>query len=458
MQRFRGNARAWPALVVVGLLAACAPAAEPTTMEPAATEVMTEATTPPETGAGQLGSMTIAAGAPIKLAYMLVTAGADQSLGIDSRNGIELAIDDLNGTFMDHPLELDGEDTGCTAEGGQTAATKLAADATILAIIGTSCSSEARPAAPIISEAGLTMVSPSNTAPDLTDPASHAAGYLRTAHNDKVQGKVAAEFVYNELGLRKVATIHDGSPYAEGLVGAFTENFTGLGGTITSAEAVSPTDTDMKPVLTTIAAGAPEMVYFPIFTAAGGFVASQSKDIPELATVKLMGADGLFSPDFLKAAGTAALGMYLSSPDFSTFGSDYAEQFVPAYEAKFGSKPISAFHAHAYDATNMILDALERTAVVGADGSLTVDRQALRDALFATSNFQGLTGSLTCNEYGDCADPRIAVYEISQDNLDKGEVPTTKIYPMGDTAGGTTGGSGTTATEAPAMGEATATP
>jgi branched-chain amino acid transport system substrate-binding protein len=453
MKRFRLPLPALAAGLALALVAACTPPPEPS--PEAAPEMTAAPAASPETAAGPLGAVTIGPGEPIKLAYMLVTAGADQSLGIDSRNGIEIAIDDLDATFMGHPIELIGEDTGCTAEGGQTAATKLAADPSIVAIIGTSCSSEARPAAPIISDAGLSMVSPSNTAPDLTDPAKHAAGYLRTAHNDKVQGKVAAEFVYNELGLRKVATIHDGSPYAEGLVGAFTENFTALGGEITSADAVDPEATDMKPVLTTIATGAPEMIYFPIFTKAGGLVASQSREMPELATVQLMGADGLFSPDFLAAAGSAALGMYLSSPDFSAFGSAYSEQFLPAYEAKFGSKAISAFHAHAYDAVNMILAAVQQVAVEGPDGSLTIDRQALRDALFATSGFQGLTGTLTCTETGDCADPRIAVYQVSQANLDNGEVPTEKVYPM-DEAGGAM--DSMAATEEPAMAEATATP
>ncbi|HMN28878.1 MAG TPA: branched-chain amino acid ABC transporter substrate-binding protein, partial [Caldilineaceae bacterium] len=180
---------------------------------------------------------------------------------------------------LGHPIELVGEDSGCNAEGGQAAATKLAADTSIVAIIGTSCSSEARAGAAILSDAGFTLVSPSATAPDLTDPAKHVAGFLRTAHNDKVQGQVAAQFVAEELGLKKVATIHDGSPYAEGLVNAFTQNFEGLGGSITAAEAVGPTDTDMRPVLTSIAATGPEMLYYPIFTSSGGLITVQSKEI-----------------------------------------------------------------------------------------------------------------------------------------------------------------------------------
>jgi len=424
-------------LLVIALagpvLAACA------ADEAAAPDSGTEATdatgaepgvTPVEMAAEDpLGTLDIAPGEPIKIAYMLVVAGADQALGIDSRRGIELAIADKP-EILGHPVELVGEDSACTAEGGQAAAQKLAADKTIAAVIGTSCSSEARAGAPIISDVGLTMVSSSNTAPDLTDPAKHVAGYLRTAHNDKVQGKVAAEFVVNELKLTKVATIHDGSPYSEGLVGAFEENFQMMGGQITAHEAVNPEDTDMRPVLTRIAATSPELLYFPVFTKAGGYIASQSKEVSGLTTVQgMMGADGLFSPDFLKAAGSAAEGMYLSSPDFSTFGSAYKDKFLPAHEAKYGEKPISAFHAHAYDAYMMIAAALEKVATQDAEGT-HIGRQALRDALFATAGFQGLTGNLTCNEYGDCADPRIAVYRVTAENLAAEEVPTEKIYPM----------------------------
>ncbi len=108
---------------------------------------------------------------------------------------------------------------------------------------------------PTISDAGLVMISPSNTAPALTDPeGTWKAGYFRTAHNDKFQGRVAAEFAYNELGARTAATIHDGSPYADQLQQVFVDTFTSLGGTITFQGAVNVGDTDMRTILTTVAA------------------------------------------------------------------------------------------------------------------------------------------------------------------------------------------------------------
>ena len=410
------------------VLAACpAPAAAPAA-EPAASGDAAA----PAAAAGctdAIGCVDIAADAPIHIAYMLVTTGANGALGTDVMCGVEIVVKE-KGELLGHKLELTGEDSGCNAEGGQAAAQKLAADKTIVAVIGTSCSSEARAGAPILSDVGFSMVSPSATAPDLTDEAKHVAGFLRVAHNDKVQGAVAAKFVSEELKLTSVATIHDGSPYAQGLVGAFTENFEKAGGKIVSAEAIQPGDTDMRPVLTKIATTKPEMLYYPIFVAEGGLVTKQSKDIEGLgAAVKGMGADGLFAPDFLKAAGASAEGMYLSSPDFSAFGSDYSDKFVPAYEAAYGQKPTSAFHAHAYDSANMIIAAIEKVAVKNADGSLSIGRQALRDALFATTDMKGLTGNITCGATGDCGDPHIAVYQITKENIDKGENPTVGIYP-----------------------------
>ena len=193
----------------------------------------------------------------------MVTSGPNGSLGMDSQRGMEIAVADMGGELLGHPIEIVGEDTGCSPEGGQAAASKLASDTSLFAVVGTTCSSEARVGAPIITDAGMSMISPSNTAPDLTDPAKRVAGYFRTAHNDKVQGRVAAEFVYNELGLKKAATIHDGSVYAQGLVNAFAENFKALGGEIVSEQAVNVGDTDMRPVLTTIAAAGPEVDLLP---------------------------------------------------------------------------------------------------------------------------------------------------------------------------------------------------
>src|SRR5690606_16382684 len=133
--------------------------------------------------------------------------------------------------------------------------------------------------------AGLSMISSSNTAPSLTnpDPASGGIwmpGYYRTAHNDLFQGRVAADFVFNELGATTLATIHDGSPYADGLQQVAADRFAELGGEVTFQGAVNVGDTDMRPILTELAANPPDVLYFPIFEPEGNLLASQAKEIP----------------------------------------------------------------------------------------------------------------------------------------------------------------------------------
>ncbi len=371
-----------------------------------------------------VGVVKIKKGDPIHIACWMVVAGPDASLGIDTKRGVEIAIDDKGGKILGYPIKLSVQDTGCNAEGGQTAATKLAADPTIVAAVGSNCSSEAKPGAPILWKAGIATVSPSNTAPYLTDPKRGAEydGYLRTAHNDKVQGAVAAEFAIKKLKINKAATIHDGSVYAEQLQAVFAETFKKLGGTITSQEAVAPTDTDMRPVLTKISTGKPEFIYYPIFIAAGGHITRQVKEVKGLEKVSLMGADGIFSTDFYKAASETAVGMYHSSPDFSAFAAGYKD-FLEKHQKKYGEKPLAPFHAHGYDAAMMIFAAIEKVGKKGPDGTLYIGRKKLRDTLYATKNFKGLTGTLTCDKYGDCADPRIAVYKTTEENVKKLVMP-----------------------------------
>ena len=128
------------------------------------------------------------------------------------------------------------------------------------------------------------MISPSNTGPTLTSADTDAGGiwqpgYYRTAHNDLFQGRVAAEFLYNELGITSLATIHDGSPYAESLAAVAAEVFAELGGEVTFEGAVNVGDTDMRPILTEIASNPPDVLYFPVFEPESNFIAAQANEI-----------------------------------------------------------------------------------------------------------------------------------------------------------------------------------
>ncbi len=370
----------------------------------------------------EFGCVEVASGAPIKVGTLLAISGDTASLGQDSQDGATLAIDYLDGALNDgnlegelvgHTVELSNEDDLCAAEGGQAGATALAADPEIVAVIGTSCSSAALGVADkILSDKGILLISPSNTNPGLTAEGTHQAFYLRTAHNDKIQGAIVSDFVYTDQGLTTAATINDESPYADGLAAAFRANFEAAGGTITAVEAIQSGDTDFKPLLTSIAEGNPEALYFPDFNPACALIAKQAADI--MPDTLLIGSDGCLATDFLETAGAASNGVFASSPDLSVFanGDFYKNEFIPAYKEEFGSAPTSVFHAHAFDAMNILFEAIKSTAIENDDGSLTIPRQALRDAIFATSGWEGITGTITCSELGDCAtDVTIGVFE-----------------------------------------------
>jgi len=382
-----------------------------------------------------IGCVVVGPDDPITLASMLTTSGATAFLGEDSTGGIELAILDWDGEVLGHEIELIEEDSLCSAEGGQTAAQRIAADETVIGAIGTNCSSAGAAALPIISEAGMVMISPSNTAPSLTDPDTEAGGlwlpgYYRTAHNDLFQGAIAAEFAFDVLGATSLATIHDGSPYADGLQAVMAIVFEELGGEVVFQGAVNVGDTDMSAILTEISAAGPDVIYFPVFEPESNFIAAQSLDVSGLEGVTLMSADGSFVDGFAANTGDASVGVYLSGPLVA--GEAY-DEFLAAWDEEIGGVPPSGFHAHAFDATQMLLDAIEEVAIETDDGGLVIGRQAIRDALNAIDGFDGLTGNLTCDEWGDCATGEaLAVFQITQAELDGNWPPPVAWQPGGD--------------------------
>jgi branched-chain amino acid transport system substrate-binding protein len=359
------------------------------------------------------GCVKYDAGAPIRIGTLLAISGDVATLGVDSFHGVQLGVDYLDGKFdakngqlLGHDVSLQSEDDLCSKDGGQAGGTKLAADPTILSVIGTSCSSSALGVADkILGDKGILLISPSNTAAGLTALVGHNPFYLRTAQNDAIQAKVVADFVGTKLGFTKAATIHDESPYATGLTDGFKTFFTGarIAGTVTAAEAITSTDTDFKPLLTSIAQTGPQLIYLPDFNPACGLIAKQAKDIPDLANVALMGSDGCNATTFFDQAGSAGDGFYMSSPIPSPGASSggLLTDFTKAYKDQYGN-PTASFNSNAFDAFNILVEAIKKVAIKGADGSLTIPRSALKTAIFQTKDYQGITGPLTCLETGDC--------------------------------------------------------
>jgi len=407
-----------------------APAA--TTAAPAATTAAPAATTAAPVadylGDGSLGTVEVGSGEDIQIRSLNAISGDVAFLGIPNQRGVEMAIADY-GSIGGHDVSMGtGLDDLCSADGGQAAAQTIVADESVVGVIGTSCSGAAAAAAPLISEANMVMISGSNTSPSLTSDlagtagSNNYAGYYRTAHNDLYQGAAAAGFAVEVLGVSSAAAIHDGDPYTQGLAQAFADAFEALGGTVTTFTAVNKGDTDMIPVLTEIAAGAPEMLFFPIFQPEGDFIVQQASQVPGLDNTTLMAADGLLNSNYMAIAETE--GMYFSGPDIR-YGSNTnqstgqtADGFLAAYNDEWGEDPAAPFWAHSYVATTMLLDAIA-AASYDDGGTLVIDRAGVREYLAGVTDYSGIIGLMSCDAFGDCGSQKITVIG----HADSGDVP-----------------------------------
>lgn len=362
-----------------------------------------------------LGVIRIAKGAPIQIGAYWVLSGADTALGLDEKRGVEIAFKDVGGKVLGHPLKLNAEDDGCNAEGGQTAATKLAANPQTVIVLGPACSSAATPGAPILWQQGIVNICTACTAPALTaaDRKPEYEGFARTVFSDSEQGKADATYVHNVVKAGSVVTIHDGSPYAQQLQQVFADNFKKLGGKVLSQEAIAPTDVDMHPVLTRIASEKPDLIYFPVFTAAAAQIVRQAKETPGLEKTKLMGGGSLLSADFIEAAGPSVVGFIIGYPDLSpeAMGKGYPK-FVEEYKKAYNEAPISGYHANAYDGAMLAIKAIEKVAKSDKDGNLYIGKKALRDAVFA-EKFEGISGPIACDQYGECSQFKPSVLQFS---------------------------------------------
>ena len=380
-----------------------------------------------------IGVVRIPKGAPIQIGGYWVITGADASLGIDSQRGAQVSLKDHKNTIAGHPVKLSVEDDGCNAEGGQTAATKLAANPNIVAVLGPACSSAATAAAPILWQAGITSVGTASTAPSLTAPDRKPAydGFVRTIYSDLDQGAADAKWLYNEMKARKIVAVHDGSPYAQQLATVAANNFKALGGTVLSIEAVAPTDVDMHPLLTRIATEKPDAIYAPLFVAAAAQLLRQSKEIPGLEKTVIIGGGSQVAPEMIQAVGPAIVGYRVAYPDVSpeAMGKSYPKM-IAEYKEMFGELPISGYHANAYDAATMVAMAIEKVAKTGPDGTTYIGRKALHDAIYATT-FDGVGGPIKCDAHGECALFKPAIYEFVNPDpktFKIGENPK-RIYP-----------------------------
>ena len=366
-----------------------------------------------------IGCVTIAPGEPVRLGMLQALSGKVAPLGIGQVRGMELALTDRGHQILGHAVELRTEDTGCSGEGGTVAAMKIVSDSKYIAIFGTTCSSSGATAAKVMSEAGLVMVSGNNSAPFLTSVNGKYApnwqpGYFRTAQNEEHSGKAAAFFAFEKLGLRKAATVNDGDIYTRGLTDGFRQKFEELGGEIVFASSAGKGESNMEPLITGVKNSGAEILFFPLFQPEGNLVVREFRKQKEMEFQKiiLMSDGALIEKTFLADMGKEAEGMYFVGPA-SPPETPEVQRLNSAYREKYGESPHNSYYLNAYDAANLLFAAIEKTAFREEDGTLHIGRQALRDELYATRDFPGVTGLLGCDRFGDCIPPAFNILRLN---------------------------------------------
>jgi len=367
--------------------------------------------------ADPLGCVEIRTDAPLRLGIIQSLSGSVATLGQEQVRGFELALERRNGKLLDHPVVVQIEDTGCQPEGGANAALKIIADPSTVAIFGTTCSSAAATAAEIMTKVGLTMISGNNSAPFLTAINSQRGprwqeGYFRTAPNEESSGPAAAVFAHQILGIRKAATINDGDLYTRGLTDGFSKKFKELGGEVVLNATVDKRDTNMAPVLAAVKSSHAELVFFPLFQPEGNHLLIQARRDKALGKTVLMSDGSLIDQGFIDAVQQDAVGMYFVGPT-PPDKTPAMEKLVAEYQARFKTAPATFYYVSAFDAAELLFNAIEKAAERLPNGNLRIGRKALRDAMYATRDHAGMTGVLNCDEFGDCAPPRFNVLRLT---------------------------------------------
>lgn len=378
--------------------------------------------------ADEFGCAVVLAGDPLLVGTALTITGPDAAIGLDAQYGAQVAVNLRGGEVLDHDVELRNEDDRCAADGGTAAAVELAGSQAMVGVVGTTCSEAAITAAQVLGELGIMLVSPSNTAPMLTARDAERQFYARVASNAAAQAVAAAEFACGELAVATAATIHDGTQTSARLEAVFAETLASeCEATVTSRQAVAPGVEDFGEVLGQMASSndgsPPELLFNAIASPQAPLVMRQASGTPGLEELFLVGLrdgpDGRGAPYPVDGADQALDGIYLVGADRSLSGDFYESIFLAEYAIVSGvDQPLASSHGQAYDAVNLLLDAVEEVAVQDG-GALFIPRTQLRDAMLRTSGYRGLTGELTCRPSGECSRVSAVIWQLSQGTLDR---------------------------------------
>ncbi|PWH14213.1 MAG: branched-chain amino acid ABC transporter substrate-binding protein [Anaerolineae bacterium] len=365
----------------------------------------------------------------IKIATQSPLSGGQSSLGVDIKNGAQLALEQLSGplTELGFKVELAPYDDQANPDTGVANAKQIVSDPAILCGVGHLNSGVMIPSSEEYHNAGLAFVSPANTNPKVTD-----RGYLevnRIVGRDDVQGVVGAEYA-NSIGVKSVFIIHDKTAYGQGVAEFFKKRAEELGMTVAGFEGTEE-KANFDPIITSILAANVDMVYFGGIYDQAGVLFKQAREKGFMGT--FMGPDGMDSSTLAEIAGEALVqggGMVYSSVSGPASVYPGTAKFIADFKAKFGAEP-QPFAAQAYDAMAICLKAIENAAK--ANNNQTPTRQQVAQAIRDLKDFPGITGTYTFNNIGDITSAKYFVIKVvSADKTKWGEnevIQTLDIAP-----------------------------
>ena len=364
---------------------------------------------PKEIVVGQYGSLT----------------GAQATFGISTRNGIELATDELNakGGIGGVKVRMVVEDDQGKPEEAATAVSKIISQDRPVAVLGEVASTNSLAAAPLLQTNGIPMISPSSTNPKVTEQGDFI---FRVCFIDPFQGGAVAKFAYNSKGLRNVGILKAvDADYAVGLAQFFTDTFTKLGGTIAGEEAYKLSDVDFKAQLTSLLAKNPDALFIPGYYTDVGLIARQARDLGFKGP--FLGGDGWDSSELTKIGGDAIIGSFFTNHYAVDDPNPVVQGFIQKYNAKYHEKP-DGLAALGYDSARVLYTAMaevakdpkmadalsDRSSVPATADARKAARAALRDAIAKTAGFGGVTGTISIDAQRNAQKPAVVV-EVTAD-------------------------------------------
>jgi branched-chain amino acid transport system substrate-binding protein len=327
---------------------------------------------------------------PIKIAAIFAKTGIAAKDNAPNFQGVGLAVEETNsqGGLLGRQLAVIELDNRSNLIGSKQAALR-AVELDVVAVIGGAWSSHSLAMAPVLQEAEIPMISPISTNPKVTLVGNYV---FRVCFTDPFQGRVMAQFAYHDLrGRSAIMLTNVNSDFSMGLAEFFEKSFIQSGGEVLWEGEYKEKAVDFSPVLKKVRLLQPDVVFVPGYIKDSAFLIKQARKM-EIRTI-FLGGDGWSGNEMYKYGGKAIEGSYYSQHWHSKVPFPRSQQLQANYHSKYGEKTLPGFLPSAYDAVMVLADALRRAQ--------SLDHKKIRDALAATKDFQGATGTITFDENGD---------------------------------------------------------